>query len=170
LFFALLHREFSMKKFVSAMLSATALLGTAGALTLIPVDNEAQARGSGSRGGFTAGARSHSFSRGARIGVFVGAPIIAAPWRYSYSYPYYGYGPYYPYYAPPAVYVQEQPAVYVEQQAPAAQPAPSAPSALNAPQAQPQQYWYYCQDSKTYYPHVPQCATPWQRVIPHAPQ
>jgi hypothetical protein len=160
-----------MKKFISTVLSAATALGTISALTLIPVDSEAQARGSGTRGHFS-GSRSysHSYSRGARFGVFVGAPIIASPWPYAYSYPYYGYGSYYPYYAPyapPAVYVQEQPAVYVEQQAPAA---PPAPSVQNAPQAQPQQYWYYCQDSKTYFPYVPKCVTPWQRVIPYAPQ
>lgn len=110
---------------------------------------------------------------GARVGIYFGTGILAAPWvygrpyyygpyAYPYPYPYYGYAPtYYP------RVVQEQPTVYVESQAPvAASPAPQAPS---APQAQ-QQYWYFCQSSQTYYPHVQNCATPWQRVIPHAPQ
>jgi hypothetical protein len=106
-----------------------------------------------------ADANAHGHFRG-RVGVFIGAPFVVSPWGYG-PYPYYGYAPY-PYYPP---VVREEPTVYIEQNAPAA-PAP-APQA-QAPQQQ--QYWYYCQDSKTYYPHVQTCASPWQRVMPHAPQ
>jgi len=38
----------------------------------------------------------------------------------------------------------------------------------SAPQAQ-QQYWYFCNDSRTYYPYVQQCAGQWQRVTPRPP-
>ena len=31
-------------------------------------------------------------------------------------------------------------------------------------------YWYYCPDSKTYYPYVKECASSWQRVDPRPPQ
>lgn len=98
-----------------------------------------------------------------RVGVYIGAPIVVSPWYRPY------YGPAYPYYYPPYV-VREEPTVYIEQspsEAPAYAPAPAP-----APQAQApaqQQYWYFCEDSKTYYPHVQTCASPWQRVIPHAP-
>jgi hypothetical protein len=152
-----------MKKVMSIALTAMAVLGTAGALmfSFAPTDAQAQARGGAARGHASAvRGHSHSYSRGARVGVFVGAPIIASPWWY-HPYPYY-YG-YAPYYYPPTVYVQEQPTVYVEQQAP-------VPPPLSAPQAQPEPYWYYCQDSKTYYPYVQKCATPWQRVMPYATQ
>jgi len=27
-------------------------------------------------------------------------------------------------------------------------------------------YWYYCPDSKTFYPYVRQCASEWQAVTP----
>ena len=30
--------------------------------------------------------------------------------------------------------------------------------------------WFFCPDSQTYYPYAQSCATPWQRVIPHAPR
>jgi hypothetical protein len=155
-------REFNMKSFISSILAGWVFTATLAALTVASTDAEAQgrsARSSGVRGhvagthGQVAGVRSHSF-RGARVGIVVGAPIIASPWGrypYPYSYPYY-YG-YDPYYYPPVAYVQEQPAVYLEQQTPP-----------------PQQYWYYCQDSKTYFPHVQTCATPWQRVVPYAPR
>jgi hypothetical protein len=112
-------------------------------------------------------ASAHGHWRG-RVGVYIGAPVVVSPW---YS-PYYGYGPYAnPYYYPPVV--REEPTVYIEQgTTPSVSPAP-APAPAPAPQAQApapqQQFWYYCQDSKTYYPHAQTCASPWQRVIPHAP-
>ena len=40
-----------------------------------------------------------------------------------------------------------------------------------APRRRPQYWWYYCPDSQTFYPHVQQCASEWQRVLPQpAPQ
>lgn len=49
--------------------------------------------------------------------------------------------------------IREEPQVYVQQQ-----PAPPAPPA--------QSYWYYCADSKTYYPYVQQCPAGWLKVVP----
>jgi len=170
---------------VSVWLIATVALG---ALIAVPTDADAQGRSSGTRAS-TLGARthapgvrtrapgvrthaydrhgraevsrSHPAHRGARVGVVVGAPIITSQWWYG-PYPYYyDYSPW-PYYPPPVVYVQEQPTVYIEQAAPTAPPAGSAPP--------PEQYWYYCVDSKIYYPYVQTCASPWQRVLPHPPQ
>ena len=141
-----------MKKFVSRTLAALAAVSALSTLALVSTDADAR-----------------TFHGRARVGVYIGGPVIA-PWRPYYGYGYgYGYGyPYgYPYYAPVAV--QEQPTVYVEQQPDPAIAGQAAPAPSTAPQAQ-QQYWYYCQDSKTYYPHVQNCASPWQRVIPHAPQ
>jgi hypothetical protein len=47
--------------------------------------------------------------------------------------------------------IQQQPSVYEEQ----------------APQQEQQQsYWYYCQESKTYYPYVKQCPGGWLKVVP----
>ena len=99
-----------------------------------------------------------------RVGVYIGAPVI--PYYY-YPRPYY-----YPYYQPyyPPVVVQEQPVTYIEQSPPvAAAPAPQATPPAPGAQAQ-QPYWFYCQDTQTYFPHVQNCASPWQRVMPHAPQ
>jgi hypothetical protein len=173
-----------MKKTISTVLAAMAVVGGTGAfgtmvLTFAPMDAQAQGRAAGARSSsagvrgpspgvrtHVAGVRGPAFHSGARVGVTIGAPFIASPWWWYSPYPYYGYGygyGYPPYYYPPAVYVQEQPSVYVERQAP-------VPPASSAPQAQPEPYWYYCQDSKTYYPYVQKCATPWQRVIPYATQ
>ena len=135
-----------MKNLVSTTLAA---LLAAGGLMMVSADAGANGR--------------HHHYRGARVGVYFGAPLVVSPWYHPSPY-YYGYGPY-PYYPP--VTVREEPTVFIEQNAPD-NTAPAAPT----PQAQApqQQYWYYCQDSKTYYPHAQTCASPWQRVIPHAPQ
>jgi hypothetical protein len=88
-----------------------------------------------------------------RVGVYIGAPLLFAPFAYPYYRPYY----YPPYAYPPAVVVRpEPPPVYIQRE-------PSAP---------PQRagaYWYYCPDSQTYYPYVDRCAVPWQRVVPQPP-
>ncbi len=85
------------------------------------------------------------------FGVYVGVPLYS-PWYYPPAY----YPPayYYPPYVPPVVVTQ--PPVYVEQ----------APAESAAPAPQPQQYWYYCSASKTYYPYVKECPGGWQRVAP----
>ena len=50
--------------------------------------------------------------------------------------------------------MQTQPTVYVEQG-----PAQAAPQPA-------QHYWYYCADSRAYYPYVKDCPGGWQRVSP----
>lgn len=84
------------------------------------------------------------------IGLHFGIPIGPYPYYYG-PYPYYYYSPYY---YPPVV-VQQQPPVYIEQ-------AP-APQAQQAPASA---YWYYCADSRAYYPYVKECPAGWQRVAP----
>jgi hypothetical protein len=73
---------------------------------------------------------------------------------------YYGYYPapyyYYPPYYPPAV-VAPGPTTYVERGD--AAPSPDA-----------QAYWYYCPDSRGYYPYVKQCPGGWQKVAPQPQQ
>ena len=76
----------------------------------------------------------------AHVGVFIGGPV----W---YPYPYYAY--------PPTVVVRETPPItYIEQSSPDT--------------AQQQGYWYYCADSKAYYPYVKDCPAGWQKVVPQA--
>jgi hypothetical protein len=83
---------------------------------------------------------------GVRFGVVIGAPFY--PWYYP---PYYYYPPY-----PPVVAAPAAPPTYVEQGG--AQSAPPRAS-----------YWYYCAESKTYYPYVKECPGGWQRVAPQPP-
>jgi hypothetical protein len=85
------------------------------------------------------------------IGIGIGGPVFW-PGYYPgpYYYPYYYYPPY-----PAVVTVPATPTTYVEQSQPQAAPGP-APSAS----------WYYCADSRTYYPYVKQCPGGWQQVSP----
>lgn len=85
----------------------------------------------------------------ARVGVYIGAPLLFSPWYYPHPYGYYYY--------PPRVVVPAAPTVYIERGQAAS---PTQPT---------QAYWYYCPESKTYYPYVSQCAVPWQRVVPQPP-
>ena len=76
-----------------------------------------------------------------------------------YYYPPYSYSPYsyYPHYYAAPVVIQRQPTVYIEQHPPS--PAIQAPAPASA-------YWYYCTDTRAYYPYVKECGSGWQRVAP----
>ena len=107
-----------------------------------------------------------AFARGprARVGIFIGVPLLGFGYHSHYSpyyYPPYSYYPnYYPPYYPAPVVIQQQPTVYVEQNP---QPAPEAQSPVQSPSTG---YWYYCADSRAYYPYVKDCRNGWQRVAP----
>jgi hypothetical protein len=100
-----------------------------------------------------------SLSSGAQGRVVIGG-YFGFP--YPYPYAYYGYYPFpysygYPYYYPYAYpypyydsYRYNPPTVYVEQEQPF--------------------YWYFCQDSQTYYPYVTSCPGGWTKVIPTPPE
>ncbi|MGA8049499.1 MAG: hypothetical protein WCA09_04920 [Burkholderiales bacterium] len=94
----------------------------------------------------------HAHGGGGHVGIYLGGPI-----GWPYYYPYYGYGYGYPYYYPPAVVQPSSPPVYIERQ----DTQEAAPSTS---------YWYYCPESKAYYPYVKQCPGGWQRVAPQPPE
>jgi len=100
------------------------------------------------------------FHHRARVGVFIGAPLVFAPWYYYHSPYYYPAPAYYPgpaYYPAPAAGYPAAPTTYIEQGQEAA-PGPRSDSS-----------WYYCPAAKAYYPYVTQCAGGWQRVSPQPP-
>jgi len=88
---------------------------------------------------------------GPRIGFYFG-PGYYGPGPY-----YYGYGPYYA--PPPVVVAPAPPPVYIEQS-----PAPAV--VQQAAPAPAQNNWYYCADSRSYYPYVKECPGGWQQVAP----
>ena len=63
------------------------------------------------------------------------------PGWWGYPYPYYSY--------PPDV-IQQQSPVYE----------------MQTPQQDEEYYWYFCPDSKNYYPYVKQCPKGWLKVVP----
>ena len=89
----------------------------------------------------------------AHFGVVVGVP---AYWYYPSPYYYYPPYAYYPPYSsyPPA---GAPAAAYIERGDARAAPGPDQDS------------WYYCPETKAYYPYVKQCAGGWQRVAPQPP-
>lgn len=93
-------------------------------------------RGGGHRGGYYWGGYG---------GVVLGSPYWGAAWNYPYYYPYYN-----PYYYPyePAVTV---PSEYIKRSQDESEPASSG-------------VWYFCSDSKAYYPYVRECPGGWQTV------
>jgi hypothetical protein len=94
---------------------------------------------------------SHGSSRiSVGVGFGFGYPYWGSPWG---PWGPWGY-PYYPYYAAPVV-VQQAPVTYIEQNS-------SAPSSRAADAG----WWYYCDQSRGYYPYVRECPTGWQRVPP----
>ncbi len=73
------------------------------------------------------------------IGINIGVPLYWPP-------------PYY--YAPPPVYY---PAPVIVQ---------SPPPVFTPPAPPAEAWWYYCAESRTYYPYVQSCPGGWQRVSP----
>ena len=115
----------------------------------------------GGHGGFGHGDRyGHGYGHGGRVGlgIALGAALLGLAYYAdrSYSYPAYAYpGPAYAYPAPAYAYPGPAAApstAYIEQGAPRAAPARAVGD------------WYYCADSKAYYPYVRECPGGWQRV------
>jgi hypothetical protein len=89
------------------------------------------------------------------------ASALLSPWYYRPYYYYPAYPAYYPVYPATVEYAPAAPTVYYQQ--------PAAPAAVAPSTGDSGNWWYYCADSKTYYPYVNSCASEWQRVPPSAP-
>ncbi len=103
-----------------------------------------------------------------RGGGYYGGPRVGVGVTFG---PYWGWGPgwYYPpyYYYPPAYYppavvtVPTAPPTYIEQGQPEPVPGTQSQAAAGV--------WYYCGDSKMYYPYVRECAGGWEAVPAQPP-
>jgi len=78
------------------------------------------------------------------VGFGFGYPFWGPPWGYPA-----------PYYYPVPVVVPAQPVTYIERR--------------SAPASDGGAWWYYCDASRGYYPHVMECPSGWQRVAPVPP-
>jgi hypothetical protein len=87
---------------------------------------------------------SESASAGGRVvvGFGFGFPLwYPAPWHYAPA----------PYYYPPPVVISRAPITYIERRE-------VTPASTD--------WWYYCQQSNSYYPYVKTCPGGWQKVSP----
>ena len=137
------YKAMSMsKKWISIVVILAALLVTSA------VPGHAWRGGHGFRHG------GHGFRHGGAH-VFFRPHIVVGPVWPSY------WGPYWVPYGYPSVIVTPPPEVYV-------QPAPQTLAQPPAAQPPVQSYWYYCEESQSYYPYVQQCPGGW-RPVPATP-
>jgi hypothetical protein len=145
-----------------AVLCTAALLLAAGADVASAAGRGGGAHGGGGGRGWHGNGGGHGHGHGHshgywRGGVFVGLGYYGPYWPY-WGYPSYSYGYPYPTYAVDPYY--SNPPSYIEQD-------PTMPR--NAAPAKPEAFWYFCPDSRQYYPSVQSCASNWQRVPPTPP-
>lgn len=126
------------------------------ALLVASACDPALARGGSGRGGHassgTRASHAHTgrvapnrgFVSRTRVGVFVGAPVYAAPY----------------FYAPPGYYPPPPPVQYIERQHGDPQYVEPVPDSHS---------WYFCPESGAYYPYVQQCPGGWEKVAAQPP-
>jgi hypothetical protein len=128
-----------MKRLVPALLALLVLGFSAGA--------SAGDRWDGYRGwhGGGHGHYRHNYGHRSSFSIVLGAPLY---WP-SYYRPYRPYG----WYGQSPVIVQQAPVTYVQRQAPPASVAT-------------EEFWYYCPDTRSYYPYTQTCPSEWLQVVP----
>ncbi len=139
--------RFRLKALISAvLLAAVAASGVA-------LADRGGGRYAGHGGGYYGGhGGGHYYGRaGAIVGGALVTGALLSPWYYRGPY-------YYPSYPTVIEVSPPAPTVYIQQPR-ADQPVTDDAGA----------WWYYCNESQTYYPYVKECASPWQRVSPTPP-
>lgn len=107
-------------------------------MAMLAASATSQAAGHARGGGWSHGGGFHGGVSHARVGIYLGAPLV---WP-----GYYAPRAYYP----PVMLAPVAPTAYIEQASPQAS----------------SNWWYYCGESQAYYPYVSQCAGGWERVAP----
>jgi hypothetical protein len=84
----------------------------------------------------------HKYDHGYRssFSIVLGMPLYWPPYHYS---------PY-RWYSRPPVIVQQAPVTYVQRE----------------PAAEPSGYWYFCPETRSYYPYTQTCPSEWLQVVP----
>ena len=85
------------------------------------------------------------------FGLHFGVPLYGHPYHYYYP----------PYYYPPPVYYYPPPPSVIYAPPPTIESAP-APTVSDSS-------WFYCAESRGYYPYVRECPGGWERVPPSPP-
>ena len=139
----------TFRKILAATMIAAAAFGATDAMA----SGRHGGRHGGGYQGYYGGHHGHGYGYGyGRVGAFVGGAIVAgallSPWYYSPSYVV----------SYPTVVEVSPPmqTVYIEQ----------SQAAMPAVASDAGNWWYFCNDTRAYYPYVKECASPWQRVAP----
>ena len=175
------------------MRASTFIRAIAGLLLIVGVATEAMAdRGGGGHGGGRGAGRGAWGAHGSQppgpwarpwrpgtgpgwrpgVGVGIGIGVgLGGVWGWPYMYPdyygYYGYPGFFPY--PGYGYTWGDAPVTTPSLPVFVAPPPDSTAPTPVLPAQAASYWYYCPDSKAYYPQVQQCAQPWLTVLPSTP-
>ena len=145
-----------MKAIKSLLVAALAAAGMAATANVQAASHAGGFHGGG--GGHFSGGHfgGHRFFYGPRVGVFIGAPLLFAPWYWGYPYDYY---------YPRTVVIDrvvDDPAYYPEGVMPAPPPATTeVPRTQGAP-AQAPAYMNFCESAKAYFPKVTSCPEGWK--------
>jgi hypothetical protein len=132
------NRRTGMKKLVSVFLAVLALSFSTGAAAGDRFDGW-----HGWHGGHYGHDRYYKRDHGHRssFSIVLGAPLY---WP---RYNYYPYG----WHSPSRVIVQQAPVTWVQRE-------PAAPAQS--------EYWYFCPDTRSYYPYTQTCPSEWLQVVP----
>jgi len=132
-----------MKRLIPALLAALALGFSSGALA-----GDRYRGWDGGHRGHGYGHYDHGHGYRSSFNVVLGVPLYGPRYYSPYAYNYNGW------YNQPPVIVQQVPVTYVQREAPPA-PAPAQ-----------SEFWYYCPDTRTYYPYAQTCPSDWLQVVP----
>lgn len=133
------HRKHDMNKLVPAVLTAAFLAFSSSA----PAGDRYHGY-HGGYGGHGYGHYKHRHCHRPSFSLVLGAPLY---WPSYYHRPY-------GWYVRPPVIVQQAPIAYVQREVPA------------APAVTQSNYWYYCPDTRSYYPYTQTCPSEWLQVVP----
>jgi hypothetical protein len=143
-----------MRAIKSLLVAALAAAGMAATANVQAASHAGGFHGGGHfNGGHFGG---HRFFSGPRVGFFIGAPLLFAPWYWGYPYDYY---------YPRTVVIDRvvaDPAYYPEGVMAAPPPATTeVPRTQGAP-AQAPAYMNFCESAKAYFPKVTSCPEGWK--------
>jgi hypothetical protein len=141
-----------MKRLFPALLTILVLGFSAGAFAGDRWEGHRGWQGGYSGHGHGYGHYRHNRGHHSSFSFVLGAPLYWPSYYRPYAYRPYGW------YAQPPVIVQQAPVTYVQRETPPATVAT-------------EEYWYFCPDTRSYYPYTQTCPSEWLQVVPQtAPQ
>jgi outer membrane protein OmpA-like peptidoglycan-associated protein len=128
-------------------------------------------RGGGYSRGYYGGYSGRYYRGGGYYWGGYGGPYWGSSWYYPFYYPYYYsyYSPYYYPYSTPYYYPYNYPYSYSYPYTVPSTPQEYVEPPQAEPPSEPSDVWYYCPQSRKYYPYVRECPGGWQTVPAQPP-